>query len=344
MRTTIFTVIVVYVLLIFLFLAGCYIAGQQIGLFYKEDLSARYRLAKLNRLGFFDVSVQTSRLKSDFCEITFHKIPPDGIFRVGSSLSKSKHGWDISCTIPGGDISELLNHEEVDHIRKVGNDPIRCGKPPSPQLIRNNWSFEGFSMDDLAALSGIRSGADKYQIELKPADGLIDWQIIAKFPAINWRFTNVSHYRNAKNTTVHCEELAISPHGRLELPEKFVCQSFRAYTAFPIEWTHFDAEALRSLDINASSATIEALQRFNNLENLALSWAKTPISCKKLLNFTKLQTLEFIDCELTDVAGLADMPKLSRVQLQNCTISATDRQILDRISRSHSGCHWFDLK
>ena len=93
---------------------------------------------------------------------------------------------------------------------------------PVAKKSQKSLTLKNFSPDDLLAIApNIPAEWNRRIIELEPADGIVDWAVIARFPTeIGWRFHNVKKWRNTETTHVTSDFFAFYG-GTLELPAQF---------------------------------------------------------------------------------------------------------------------------
>lgn len=183
-------------------------------------------LAWKNRIPADDLYVEVCSQKAYYVTIEFKSIPPDGCFKLNSSIryGDSSKPRFIHIKVPGGDVTNLLAEPECASITKTGNEPILCRPLPTGKASQNNYSLtlKNFSSEDLLAIApNIPEGKNHRIIELDPADGIVDWAVIARFPArIGWRFRNVKKWLNADTSNVS-SDFFVFYSGCLELPAQF---------------------------------------------------------------------------------------------------------------------------
>lgn len=211
-------------------LSACLVLGYFSGILPRKDSAIASRFAAVNGLESSDVSVKVSYFTANYCEVEFKKLPPDGILRIGSSVEslEEAHGvLFLYIAVPGGDIARLLAHRDLSAITRSGDTPIRCGEAivPAPG---SGWTLDGFTMNDLNAIaSALPALPDHLIIDLTPADGVVDWSVIARFPSIGWRFRKVTQWLNAETSAVSANFIVFYDKN-VKLPQKLDCPKIYA--------------------------------------------------------------------------------------------------------------------
>lgn len=186
--------------------------------------SVETSLAKENRVPVEDLYVEVCSQKAHYVTIDFKSLPPDGCFKLNSSIryGKGPRPRFIHIKAPGGDVTNLLAEPECISITKTGKEPVLCRKLPVTKKSQKSLTLKNFSPDDLLAIApNIPAEWNRRIIELEPADGIVDWAVIARFPTeIGWRFHNVKKWRNTETTHVTSDFFAFYG-GTLELPAQF---------------------------------------------------------------------------------------------------------------------------
>ena len=186
--------------------------------------SVETSLAEENRVPAEDLHVEVCSQKAHYVTIEFKSLPPDGRFKLNSSIryGKGPRPRIIHIKVPGGDVTDLLAEPECISITKTGKEPVLCRKLPVGRKSLKSLTLRNFSPEDLLAIApNIPAEWNRGIIELEPADGIVDWAVIARFPAeIGWRFCNVTKWRNTESSNVTSDFFAFYG-GSLELPAQF---------------------------------------------------------------------------------------------------------------------------
>lgn len=192
--------------------------------FPQRDNGMEKSLAKENHLSAEDVYADVCSQKANYVNVEFKKLPPDGIFKLNRSI---RYGCGpkprfIHFKVIGGDITNLLADPDCVSITKTGNIPILCQKLPADTGDRYSWNLKNFTPEDLSAIApNLPAERKRWIIDLEPADGIVDWQVIARFPAkIGWRFRNVKRWLHADTAKV-TSDFWVFYDGYIELPAQF---------------------------------------------------------------------------------------------------------------------------
>ena len=181
-------------------------------------------LAQENRIPVTDLEVEVRSQKAHYVTIEFKSLPPDGIFKLNSSIryGVGPRPCFIHIKVPGGDVTQLLAEPECRSITKTGKVPISCRELPADRKHQLSWTLKNFSPRDLKAIApNIPAAWNRGIIELEPEDGIVDWAVIARFPSkVGWRFCHVKKWLNTDTADVTADVL-IFYSGCVELPARF---------------------------------------------------------------------------------------------------------------------------
>ena len=181
-------------------------------------------LAEENRIPAEDLYVEVCSQKAHYVTIEFKSLPPDGCFKLNSSIryGKGPRPRFIHIKVPGGDVTDLLAEPECISITKTGKEPVLCRKLPVAPKSQKSLTLKNFSPENLLAIApNIPAEWNRGIIELEPAEETVDWAVIARFPTeIGWRFRNVKKWLNSESSNVTSDFFAFYG-GSLELPAQF---------------------------------------------------------------------------------------------------------------------------